>query len=76
MMRLKKRHEIDLVNLFDEEEQLPFYNPNINPPPKLVLDYEKIRNLYDVNRFVSQFKVKFYFRKLDKLGFTPEVVFI
>jgi len=33
-------HEIDLINLF-EEEQLPFYNANINPPPKIVLDYRK-----------------------------------
>lgn len=32
-------HSIDLVNLFEEKEQLPFYNQNINPPPKLVLDY-------------------------------------
>ena len=28
-------HEIDLVNLFEEKEQLPFYNSTINPPPKL-----------------------------------------
>jgi len=34
-------HDIDLVNLFDEKEQLPFYNQNINPPPKLVIDYRK-----------------------------------
>ena len=26
-------HYIDLVNLFDEEIQLPFYDQNINPPP-------------------------------------------
>ena len=32
-------HEIDLINLFDEEEQLPFYRSDINPPPKLVMDY-------------------------------------
>ena len=32
-------HEIDLINLFDEEEQLPFYRSDINPPPKLVTDY-------------------------------------
>ena len=24
-------HEIDLINLFDEEEQLPFYRSDINP---------------------------------------------
>ena len=37
----KNGHEIDLVNLFDEKEQLPFYNQDINPPPKLVLNYRK-----------------------------------
>ena len=35
----KKGHEADLINLFEEKEQLPFYNQNINPPPNLVLDY-------------------------------------
>ena len=35
----KVGHEIDLINLFDEEEQLPFYRSDINPPPKLVIDY-------------------------------------
>ena len=34
-------HEIDLINLFDEEEQLPFYNSEMNPPPHLVLEYRK-----------------------------------
>ena len=34
-------HVIDLINLFDEEQQLPFYRSDINPPPKLVLDYRK-----------------------------------
>lgn len=34
-------HQIDLINLFDEKEQLPFYNQNVNPPPQLVLDYRK-----------------------------------
>lgn len=34
-------HSIDLVNLFDEQEQLPFYRSDINPPPKLVIDYRK-----------------------------------
>ena len=28
-----------MINLFDEEEQLPFYRSDINPPPKLVIDY-------------------------------------
>ena len=37
----KLGHTIDLVNLFDEKIQLPFYDQNINPPPKLVLDYRK-----------------------------------
>ena len=41
-------YEIDLVNLFDEKEQLPFYNQNINPPPKLVLDYRKRLESSDV----------------------------
>ena len=34
-------HQIDLINLFEEKEQLPFYNSNFNPPPKIVLDYRK-----------------------------------
>tara|TARA_B100000674_G_scaffold100412_1_gene73031 strand:+ start:201 stop:845 length:645 start_codon:yes stop_codon:yes gene_type:complete len=34
-------HEIDLINLFEEKDQLPFYNANINPPPKIVLDYRR-----------------------------------
>ena len=34
-------HEIDLVNLFEEKEQLPFYNSTINPPPKLVIHYRE-----------------------------------
>ena len=33
-------NEIDLINLYEEKEQLPYYR-NINPPPKLVLDYRK-----------------------------------
>ncbi len=37
----KYGHQIDLVNLFDEKEQLPFYNSNFNPPPNLVLEYRK-----------------------------------
>ena len=40
-------HEIDLINLY-EEEQLPFYNSNFNPPPKLVLDYRKRLEKSDV----------------------------
>ena len=34
-------HQIDLINLFEEEEQLPFYNSNFNPPPNLVLEYRE-----------------------------------
>ena len=34
-------HQIDLINLFEEKEQLPFYNSDFNPPPKIVLDYRK-----------------------------------
>ena len=35
-------HKIDLINLFEEKEQLPFYNQNVNPPPQLVLDLSLI----------------------------------
>ena len=34
-------HVVDVVNLFDEKEQLPFYDSRVNPPPQLVLDYRK-----------------------------------
>ena len=34
-------HEVDLINLFEEKQQLPFYRSDINPPPKEVLDYRK-----------------------------------
>ena len=34
-------HTIDLVNLFEEKEQLPFYTTKINPPPKIVLEYRR-----------------------------------
>ena len=34
-------HQIDLINLFEEKEQLPFYNSNFNPPPNIVLEYRK-----------------------------------
>ena len=37
----KNGHDIDLINLFDEEQQLPFYRSDINPPPELVLEYRK-----------------------------------
>ena len=41
-------HSIDLVNLFDEKEYLPFYNSNFNPPPKLVLEYRERLEQSDV----------------------------
>ena len=34
-------HEIDLINLFEEKQQLPFYRSDINPPPEEVLHYRK-----------------------------------
>ena len=34
-------HQIDLINLFEEKEQLPFYNSDFNPPPNIVLEYRK-----------------------------------
>ena len=44
----KNGHEVDLVNLFEEKEQLPFYNSNFNPPPKLVLEYRERLEKSDV----------------------------
>ncbi len=44
----KNGHEVDLVNLFEELEQLPFYNSNFNPPPKLVLEYRERLEKSDV----------------------------
>ncbi len=37
----KNGHQIDLINLFEEKQQLPFYNSEFNPPPKIVLEYRK-----------------------------------
>ena len=37
----KYNHQIDLINLFEEKEQLPFYNSDFNPPPNIVLEYRK-----------------------------------
>ena len=34
-------HEVDLINLFEEKQQLPFYRSDINPPPEEVLHYRK-----------------------------------
>ena len=41
MKQKKNGHDIDLINLFNEEQQLPFYRSDINPPPELVLEYRK-----------------------------------
>lgn len=41
-------HEVDIVNLFDEKEQLPFYDSRVNPPPQLVMDYRKRLEQADV----------------------------
>ena len=41
-------HEVDIVNLFDEKEQLPFYDSRVNPPPQLVIDYRKRLEQADV----------------------------
>ena len=49
----KLGHEIDLINLFEEEEQLPFYRSDINPPPKLVLDYRERLEKADVMFLMS-----------------------
>ena len=49
----KLGHTIDLVNLFEEKEQLPFYNQDVNPPPKLVLDYRKRLEKSDVMFIIS-----------------------
>ena len=49
----KQGHTIDLVNLFDEKEQLPFYNQNVNSPPKLVLDYRKRLEQCDVMMLIG-----------------------
>tara|TARA_Y100001958_G_C21181031_1_gene510891 strand:- start:357 stop:965 length:609 start_codon:yes stop_codon:yes gene_type:complete len=46
-------HQIDLINLFEEVQQLPFYNSEINPPPQLVLDYRKRLENCDVMFLIS-----------------------
>ena len=46
-------HQIDLINLFEEVQQLPFYSSEINPPPKLVLDYRKRLENCDVMFLIS-----------------------
>ena len=49
----KNGHKIDLISLFEEKEQLPFYNQEVNPPPKLVLDYRKRLEDCDVMFLIS-----------------------
>ena len=46
-------HKIDLINLFDEKEQLPFYRTDINPPPNKVLEYRKRLEEADVMCLMS-----------------------
>ncbi len=45
-------NEIDLINLYEEKEQLPYYQ-NINPPPKLVMDYRERLIKSDVMFIIS-----------------------
>ena len=45
-------NEIDLINLYEEKEQLPYYR-NVNPPPKLVLDYRKRLEECDVMMLIG-----------------------
>ena len=49
----KNGHKIDLINLFEEKDQLPFYNQEVNPPPQLVLDYRKRLEDCDVMFLIS-----------------------
>ena len=38
-------HQIDLINLFEEKEQLPFYNSDFTQTPKCIYDYrERLEN--------------------------------
>ena len=46
-------HQIDLINLFEEVQKLPFYSSEINPPPQLVLDYRKRLENCDVMFLIS-----------------------
>lgn len=46
-------HDIDLIELFHEPEQLPFYRSSINPPPQAVLDYRKRLEAADVMFLIS-----------------------
>ena len=46
-------HQIDLINLFEEKEQLPFYNSDVNPPPDIVLKYRKRLENADIMFFIG-----------------------
>ena len=41
-------HKIDLINLFEEKEQLPFYNSNFDTAPKCIQNYRKKLEKCDV----------------------------
>ncbi len=41
-------HQIDLINLFEEKEQLPFYNSNFDSAPKCIQHYRKKLEKCDV----------------------------
>ena len=46
-------HEIDLINLFEEEEQLPFYNSNFTQVPKCIYEYRERLEKCDVMFMIS-----------------------
>ena len=46
-------HEIDLINLFEEEEQLPFYNSNFTQVPKCIYEYRERLEKCDVMLMIS-----------------------
>ena len=41
-------HQIDLINLFEEKEQLPFYNSDFPQTPKCIYDYRERLEKCDV----------------------------
>tara|TARA_B100001029_G_C14994485_1_gene414121 strand:+ start:222 stop:833 length:612 start_codon:yes stop_codon:yes gene_type:complete len=45
---LRLGHNVDLVNLFEEREKLPFYDGDTDPMPDLVLDYQRRLESSDV----------------------------
>ena len=46
-------HEIDLINLFEEEEQLPFYNSNFTQVPTCIYEYRERLEKCDVMLMIS-----------------------